>query len=424
MPKKNIDSCLNTEKSTVFNKLIAPVKDFIIEQNEKLPKPPQQKYEYYDFFILLIYYFTTGGSSLKLLVNGQLNQGFLAPSLGIKPVPYSTLNDAFGRFSPDLFRNVFQYLVAHLPFKKVPELAKLGILYCIDGSLFPVINSMMWAGYKSNNNALKLHLCFELNRMIAVDFLVGSGNSSEREALKNMLVQGATYIADRGYMSFSLCHDVVRMNAHFVFRVKSSLLFTVKKKLNILLPISVQNLFEDVTDELINYTNDPHNHTYRLVRFSVLSEHYYILTNRIGLTTFQIIMLYAYRWQVELLFRYLKRTIGSIHLIKHDQKGVTIQFYTLMITALLTLYLKQETINTAMMEYNNKDVGGTKYPVATTKNKVNTKNSRLSSGAEFVTILGNGVKKYWKIGIYWLTALRELLSKPYNIRAIAILGKL
>ncbi len=214
------------------------------------------------------------------------------------------------------------------------------------------------------------------------------------------------------------------MNAHFVFRVKSSLLFTVKKKLNILLPISVQNLFEDVTDELINYTNDPHNHTYRLVRFSVLSEHYYILTNRIGLTTFQIIMLYAYRWQVELLFRYLKRTIGSIHLIKHDQKGVTIQFYTLMITALLTLYLKQETINTAMMEYNNKDVGGTKYPVATTKNKVNTKNSRLSSGAEFVTILGNGVKKYWKIGIYWLTALRELLSKPYNIRAIAILGKL
>jgi len=359
-----------------------------------------------------------------LFVNGKLNKGLLPSSLEIKPVPYSTLSDAFERFPPNLFKEVFQYLVSNLPFKKVYELTALGTLYCIDGSLFPVINSMMWADYKKNNNALKLHLCFELNRMIAVDFLVGDGNSCERKALKKMLVKSATYIADRGYMSFSICDTIIKNQAYFIFRVKSSLLFSVKETLEITLPKNVQDLFENVTDELINYTNDSYKHTYRLVCFSVLSEDYYILTNKMSLTTFQIIMLYAYRWQIELLFRFLKRTMGSIHLIKHDQRGVTTQFYALLITALLTLHLKQKAIDSMTTE---KHTGINGFP-ETIKNPVDSNNnkkianSRLSSGAEFISVLGNGVKKYWKIGIYWLTTLRELLSLPYDIRAVEMPG--
>jgi len=31
---------------------------------------------------------------------------------------------------------------------------------CIDGSLFPVISSMLWAAYTTHHQALKLHLCF------------------------------------------------------------------------------------------------------------------------------------------------------------------------------------------------------------------------------------------------------------------------
>ena len=58
-------------------------------------------------------------------------------------------------------------------------------------------------------------------------------------------------------------------------------------------------------------------------------------------------MLYAYRWQVELCFRFLKRTLNCIHLMSHDPKGIEIQFYIYMITYLLLISLKQkcETIN-------------------------------------------------------------------------------
>ncbi len=177
-----IDPFVSADQPTVFHKLLEPVEDFVKEQNHRLPKHRNQKYDYEDFFRLLIYYFVSGTKSLKLLVQAQLNTGLLPPELGLRAVPYSTCQDAFERFSPGLFQAVFQHLLSRLSFKAVPELASLGTLYCIDGSLFPVISSMLWAEYTGKHQALKLHLCFELNRMIPVDLLVGSGNSSKHAA--------------------------------------------------------------------------------------------------------------------------------------------------------------------------------------------------------------------------------------------------
>jgi hypothetical protein len=32
-------------------------------------------------------------------------------------------------------------------------------------------------------------------------------------------------------------------------------------------------------------------------------------------------------------------------------------------------------------------------------------------------LLGGTVKKYWKIGVHWLAALRDLLALPFNEKA-------
>jgi len=96
----------------------------------------------------------------------QLNNGLLPSALNLRPVPYSTIKEAFDRFSVKLFKEVFQYLLDNLPFKHLPESAKLGKLYCIDGSIFPVISSMQWAEYTSKSQAFKMHLCLELNRIL------------------------------------------------------------------------------------------------------------------------------------------------------------------------------------------------------------------------------------------------------------------
>jgi len=204
---------------------------------------------------------------------------------------------------------------------------------------------MLWADYTSTHKAVKLHLCLELNRMITVDFLVTAGNSNDRYALLKMLVEGVTYMEVSGYGAFYVYHAIIPAKAHFIIRIKTNILFTQQESLKVQLPVSVQHIFREVTDELIRFKNDKHAHIYRLVRFVIGSESFYVLTDRRDLTTFQIIMLYAYRWQIELMFRFLKRTINPIHLIKHNQPGVTIQFYMMLIVALLELHLKPETMD-------------------------------------------------------------------------------
>jgi hypothetical protein len=406
------------EHPTVFQKLLEPVERFVQEQSQQLPKHPKEKYPYEAFFRLLIYYFVSGSKSLKLLINTQLNLDLLPAALGLQPVPYSTCQEAFERFSPRLFQAVFQHLLSTVSFKAIPELAAFGTVCCIDGSLFPVISSMLWAAYTTHHQALKLHLCFELNRMIPVDFWVGSGNSSERQALRRLLVAGVTYIADRGYLSFQLCYDIGQAQAHFLFRTKTHLCFTVVASWPVVLPAAAQQLFHVVTDELIRCTNDPHSALYRLVRVVICHETYFLLTNRQDLTTFQLILLYACRWQVELLFRFLKRTLSGIHLIRHDPRGVTIQFYALMITALLELHLKQLVLDQYESQAQQ-DGFKPSHPHTPTAPPKTPPRGRIE-GVEFVTWLNKKLQKYWKIGIHWLTALRNLLVCPFDEKAIGI----
>lgn len=425
MQKLTSDESNEKIQVTVFKKLIEPIDAFLAEQEEKLPKHHNQKYGYYDFFVLLAYYFTSGVSSLKLLVNGLLNKGLLSEALNLRKVPYSTCNEAFDRHPIDLFRSVFQHLIQTLHMKSIPELMAFGTLCCIDGSLFPVISSMLWANYTSTHNAVKIHLFFELNRMIAVNILVTAGNSNERKVLIKMLTAGVTYIADRGYGAFYVYHEIIQAKAHFIIRVKKNLLFVVQKSLTVQLPTSVQHIFRKVTDELIRCTNDKHAHIYRLVRFYIGSEAYYVLTDRQDLTTFQIIMLYAYRWQIELMFRYLKRTMNGIHLIKQNEQGINIQFYVILIVALLELRLKQETMDKVAAKNateekkptDKREEGNLESSIAEQMEENLTPNCR-----KFIEILGKKVEKYWKIGIYWLTALRNILAAPFDENAIELLG--
>jgi hypothetical protein len=53
---------------------------------------------------------------------------------------------------------------------------------------------MDWAVYKRSKNALKLHLAFELNRMISVQFICTDANGNERKMLAALLEAGVTVL--------------------------------------------------------------------------------------------------------------------------------------------------------------------------------------------------------------------------------------
>ena len=92
---------------------------------------------------------------------------------------------------------------------------------------------------------------------------------------------------------------------------------------------------------MVIFSGDPSKQTYRLVCFVVLGELYRITTNRFDLKTSEIIMLYAYRWQVELFFHALNG-FNALHLWSHEANGLQIQFYIYLIAYVLSIHFKKQ----------------------------------------------------------------------------------
>jgi len=407
---------------TTFDMLFQPIEAFLEKHERDHPPHHREKLHFEGFVRLLVYHFTKGCESGRQLLT---DVSTAASELGLGEVKHSTFFDAFQRFPVTWFASLLSFLLAAVVWKAIPELDALGKLYCVDGSVFPAVATMLWAEYTSQHQAIRLHLCFELNRMIPVHFLVDTGKSNEKKALLQMLEAGVTYIADRGYYSFPLLATIAAAQAFFVFRAKVNLVYTRMERLPVNLPDTVQHLFRHVTDQRVRLTNARGRPVYRLVSFRVGQERYLILTNRLDLTTFQIILLYAYRWQVELIFRFLKRSMNGLHLLSHSKGGATIHFYALLITALLELRLKQQCV----------DLCETSSPVYTSPQSeadpptiaglmIDPERLAGTRGNTFLATVGEKLHHYWKISKHWLVALRNYLARPFDYRVVMALGRL
>lgn len=367
----------------------------IIDQEAK-----SQKLFFADFVKKLLFAYLEQVSSLRSL-SVELQTNEKCQALGLSYTPFSTLKDGFYRFSSEACRSLFETVLSELKLKRIKGLDEIGLFRVIDGSLFPTLIQMNWSEYRKKKNAFKLHLNFELNRMIPTEFLIGSGRSSERAFLLKVLEAGVTYIADRGYASFEIIAKLLQSQAYFVFRVKANLLYEVQEMMN-LATEELPNCFGQVRDELVIFKNDKNQSRVRLIQFKVAGSFFRLITNRMELSTLQVIILYAYRWQIELFFKYLKRTLNGLHLFNHSENGVGIQFYLLMTLALLLLKFKQQS-----------ESKGKKKPKKVEKKQANP--------SEWIKEIREIFYKSWKISKKWLLIIKNSLNKSIDNQLLTIL---
>jgi Transposase DDE domain len=398
--------------TTVFESIFAPLKPLLTEQT-KLLKGDDYTLSFYFFTQNLIYVIIARITSISLLVT-TLKSSADTAAFNLVEVSKSMYSEAFRRYDPTLFQKLFLSLLAQLEFMGIPEIQALGRFILMDGSIFPAIKTMDWAVYKSSKNALKLHLSFELNRMIPVQFICTDANGNERKVLAALLEVGVTYIADRGYASFAVFEQITKQQAFFIIRIKYNIKYALSESLVVNgIPENWLPFLSEITDSLIVFSKDKQKLVYRLVTFSACGEIYHITTNRLDLTTAQIIMLYAYRWQIELFFRVLKRTFNALHLWTYDERGIQSQFYIYLITYLLLIHFKQK-LNQAAEEKVNVE-----------KSKTSNRKSRKlfppTPERGIVTILSKKLSEHWKIGVHWLETLKNRLRMPLNPESIELL---
>ncbi|MBK8536359.1 MAG: transposase [Candidatus Competibacteraceae bacterium] len=110
---------------------------------------------------------------------------------------------------------------------------------------------MEWAKYTSTCQALKMHLAYELNRMIPVQFISSEANDSERKVFMELLEAGVTYITDRGYLSFDIFQRVTEKQAFFITRIRYNMRASIQTVLEVNIPESWNFYLSEVTDALV-----------------------------------------------------------------------------------------------------------------------------------------------------------------------------
>jgi Transposase DDE domain len=407
---------MNDRNQLVFDEIVAPILPLIHEETQKQPRDATTyTLSFQPFTLNLLFALINGIKSISLLVT-ETKTSTQAKTLGLVIASNSMYSEAFHRYRAQTYRTLLYLLLEKMNFLKIPEIQALGRFCCVDGSVFPAIITMTWAAYQQKRNAIKLHLAFELNRMIPTQFLSTEANASERKMLRRMLEAGVPYIADRGYVCFELFHDINYAKAHFIIRATSHLLYDIYETFSVEMPEHWSTFFTDVQDRKIRLTNDAHQHDYRLVSFVAMGEYFSLITDRFDLRTSEIIMLYAYRWQVELIFRFLKRTMHGLHLMCHHPSGVETQFTLYMISYLLLLHFKQKCAPVEIKKLD--EVAPESYheqnDESASESWKGTPSPSMFYVCGLVSLLGDRVRQYWKMGIHWLTTVRNSLLLPFT----------
>ena len=177
---------------TIFETIIQPLLPLLKEEASQLKEDAQlYKLSLCYFTLSLSYAVIKQIQSIRLLITEIKTNPDLKKFDFILASP-SMYSEAFSRYKPQVFQRIFVRLLETIKIADLPEIKTLGRFILFDGSLFPAFKSMEWAVYSSKCQALKMHLAYELNRMIPVQFISTTANDSERKALIALLEAGVT----------------------------------------------------------------------------------------------------------------------------------------------------------------------------------------------------------------------------------------
>ena len=407
---------------TVFDRLLAPVLPILSQIEATRPKHGNETLAWLDLVRALVYFFTKRCGSRNAWAVALANAD---PALHLPAVPRMTLSDGLRRFPPLLLRQAVYELLASRNLLTHPELAFLGELYPVDGSEFPLINGMTLPKSNEQMQRVKLHLQFSLNHLVAVDFLLGVHEASERQAVRRLLKKGATYVLDRGYMAFALLKDIITAQAFVVMRAYQNIVVETVTELPVQVPAYVRQHWCHIRDRMVRSDHpDAQGIVFRLIEFTIGSTTYKLITNHTDLTTFQVMLLYAYRWQIELIFRFFKHSLDGQNVINIYPWGIENYFASMFLTTILHLYFKQDCLREGgFVPATDPELAQQLPEEAIPESREAERPTKQPIIARFMGVANERLALFWKLPRHWLSTLAEHLYRRFTSEVIQIFNQ-
>jgi hypothetical protein len=270
-----------------------------------------------------------------------------------QPVAPSSFSEAQHLFSPEILCGVARDLAAQargqMQFGDPRVRQAVEALTIVDGTLLRAVNRMAWTPQDSRRCAVRLHLHFSAFDQVPVDWTITPGKVSEVKEWKKKIKPGGFYVVDRLY-----CQDLLYLKklqkdgVDFVVRLRDNITRAVREPARPLTPEDIKaGVVCDQMEELGQGGGGP---ILRVVQIQAGGEKFLLATTRPDLPAHLIGLIYRYRWQIELFFKWIKAMLPCGHWLAESPPGVSIQIYSIFIAALLLMLAGGRRPNKRAME--------------------------------------------------------------------------
>ena len=227
----------------------------------------------------------------------------------------------------------------------------LGQVLAVDGSFFAVAADVAWAvAHRTNRGekraCVRLDMHLDITTWLPQVVAISGDETSEAESAAATITPGAIHVYDRGIFSFDLLERQQKAGAFFVHRLREPGPRCPKFTGETARPLVPEDAAAGVqSDTLGRMAGSQHRAAPDIVLREVIVQSpdepggvVRLLTNLLEIEAWVVALLYRYRWQVELFFRWLKCFANFAHLISESREGVLLSFYVAVIGVLL-MYL-------------------------------------------------------------------------------------
>ena len=295
-----------------------------------------KKFDSWSHLVALIYAQLSGLCSLRGLTamwNANAHHHY---HLGVSKLARSTLSDANERRRPSIFQETFSHLSGLADRQVRKEGAEMVRL--IDATPVPLGRVVAWAKGNGRIRGLKMHVVYDPvgDNPTFVD--ISHANVNDVEIGRTVPIEaGCTYVFDKAYCRYDWWISIDQAKACFVTRMKTSARFraqhwrTVKKAHG-----EGFTILDDAEVSLTSKGDSKLDIPMRRIRLKRDDGgKIVLLTNDLSRSAIQIANLYKTRWQIELLFRWIKQHLKIRSFLGQNQNAIHLQLLAAMIAYLL-----------------------------------------------------------------------------------------
>jgi putative transposase len=293
-------------------------------------------FDSWDHLVTLIFAQLSGINGLRGLVTAFNANSHQHYHLGVGKLARSTLSDANERRPVEVFAATFAQLATMADRQTRQDGAEMVRL--IDASPVPLGKLCKWATWNGRIRGMKLHVVHHPQDDCPRCVEITPANVNDVEIGRQVPLEvGATYVFDKGYCHFGWWKKINHANAFFVTRVKANTRLRATNKRYV--RKKVGDGFRVIDDAEVKLVSKGDSRlAIPLRRIKVRREDggvITLITNDLCRTAIEIAALYKGRWQIELLFRWIKQHLNIRKFLGTNENAIRLQIIAGMIAYLL-----------------------------------------------------------------------------------------